>query len=86
MLSNALRVAMIRDIPSWRDGGMSAVKLAPRLGEQLGTVAYHMRVAEKHGALVLARTEQVRGAAEHFYRPGPAADFLIGVVEAWSAV
>lgn len=86
VLGHAMRVAIIRDIPAWDGDGMSAVKLAAKLGEELGTVAYHMRVVEGHGALTLVGTRQVRGASEHFYGPGPEAGFLVGVVEAWSAI
>ncbi|UJA19845.1 winged helix-turn-helix transcriptional regulator [Thermoleophilia bacterium SCSIO 60948] len=43
-------------------------EIATRLGEPLGNVSYHVKVLESCDAIELARTAQVRGAIEHFYR------------------
>lgn len=46
----------------------SPVELADRLGESLGTVAYHVRTLLNLGLLELVTTRQRRGAVEHVYR------------------
>lgn len=43
-------------------------EIANKLGEPLGNVSYHVKVLESCDAIELARTAQVRGAIEHFYR------------------
>jgi DNA-binding transcriptional ArsR family regulator len=47
----------------------SPSQLAERLGEPLGNVSYHVKILEQSGAAELIKTEPVRGAIEHFYRP-----------------
>lgn len=42
--------------------------LATRFHEPLGTVAYHVRQLVKYECLELVKTEQRRGATEHYYR------------------
>jgi hypothetical protein len=42
--------------------------LAKRFREPLGTVAYHVRQLVKYECLELVKTEQRRGATEHYYR------------------
>jgi DNA-binding transcriptional ArsR family regulator len=42
--------------------------LALNLGEQLSTLSYHVRILACCGAVELARTEQIRGSTQHFYR------------------
>lgn len=42
--------------------------LAKRFHEPLGTVAYHVRQLVKYECLELVKTEQRRGATEHYYR------------------
>jgi len=46
----------------------SPVILAERLGERLGTVAYHVRLLHELGLVDLVSTRQRRGATEHFYK------------------
>jgi hypothetical protein len=46
----------------------SPSELAQELGTPLPNVAYHVRVLAEYDAIELVRTEQVRGALEHFYR------------------
>jgi DNA-binding transcriptional ArsR family regulator len=46
----------------------SPARLATRLGEPLGNVAYHVRTLSGLGLLELVETRPVRGTTEHFYR------------------
>jgi DNA-binding transcriptional ArsR family regulator len=50
------------------EGVASPSGLAEEFGEPLNTVSYHVKVLEKHGAIELAETRQVRSVIEHFYR------------------
>ncbi len=50
------------------EGVASPSELAAEFGEPLNTVSYHVKVLEKHGAIELAETRQVRSVIEHFYR------------------
>jgi DNA-binding transcriptional ArsR family regulator len=47
---------------------ISPIELAGELGESLATVSHHTRVLRDLGCIELARTEQRRGAIEHYYR------------------
>jgi DNA-binding transcriptional ArsR family regulator len=49
-------------------GESSPVELARILGQPLATVSHHMRVLRDANCVELTRTEQRRGAIEHFYR------------------
>jgi DNA-binding transcriptional ArsR family regulator len=46
----------------------SPVELARSLDEPLATVSHHVRVLRDVGSIELTRTEQRRGAIEHYYR------------------
>jgi DNA-binding transcriptional ArsR family regulator len=49
-------------------GEASPVELARLLDQPLATVSHHVRVLRDSGSLELTRTEQRRGALEHYYR------------------
>lgn len=49
-------------------GEVSPRELAAELAEQLSALSYHVRVLAECGAIELVRTEQMRGATQHFYR------------------
>jgi DNA-binding transcriptional ArsR family regulator len=49
-------------------GEASPVELARALDQPLATVSHHVRVLRDSGSLELTRTEQRRGALEHYYR------------------
>jgi DNA-binding transcriptional ArsR family regulator len=49
-------------------GEASPLELAGELGQSLATVSHHTRVLRDLGCIELARTEQRRGAVEHYYR------------------
>jgi DNA-binding transcriptional ArsR family regulator len=49
-------------------GEASPVEVARVLGQPLATVSHHVRVLRESGTLEPTRTEQRRGAIEHFYR------------------
>src|ERR687887_1354470 len=46
----------------------SPKELADEFCEPLGNVSYHMRILADLGCVELVRTEQRRGALEHYYR------------------
>ncbi|MEN3283644.1 MAG: hypothetical protein V7607_4784 [Solirubrobacteraceae bacterium] len=46
----------------------SPVELARLLDQPLATVSHHVRVLRDVGSIALTRTEQRRGALEHYYR------------------
>jgi DNA-binding transcriptional ArsR family regulator len=46
----------------------SPTEIAQEVGAEVGLMAYHVRVLEKHGFIELVDTAQVRGATEHFYK------------------
>jgi DNA-binding transcriptional ArsR family regulator len=49
-------------------GEASPVELARLLEQPLATVSHHIRVLRDLGSIELTRTEQRRGAIEHYYR------------------
>lgn len=67
-LNHPLRVRIL-EILSEREA--SPKSLESILGEKLQTISYHARVLYKCGCVELTRTEQKRGAVEHFYRALP---------------
>jgi DNA-binding transcriptional ArsR family regulator len=58
----------IRLLAMLEESDASPVQLAQRLGQPLGSVAYHVRILNELGLLDLVSTRQRRGAMEHFYR------------------
>jgi DNA-binding transcriptional ArsR family regulator len=50
-------------------GEASPVELARLLDQPLATISHHMRVLRDLKCVELTRTEQRRGALEHYYRP-----------------
>jgi DNA-binding transcriptional ArsR family regulator len=49
-------------------GEASPVEIARALDQPLATVSHHVRVLRESGSLEMTRTEQRRGALEHYYR------------------
>jgi DNA-binding transcriptional ArsR family regulator len=47
----------------------SPTEMAAELGEDLSTVAYHVKVLKDAECIELVKTEPRRGATEHYYRP-----------------
>jgi DNA-binding transcriptional ArsR family regulator len=64
-LSNPLRVKALELIAS---GAASPKAISKRLGVDVRTVAYHVRVLHELECIELIDTEQRRGAVEHLYR------------------
>jgi DNA-binding transcriptional ArsR family regulator len=56
------------------EGPQSPKSIAAKLGLDLRSVAYHVRVLRKLGCIELAETLPRRGAVEHVYR---AADWIL---------
>ena len=56
-------------------GESSPIELARLLDQPLATVSHHMRVLRDLGCVELKKTEQRRGAIEHYYEPVVAAFF-----------
>lgn len=61
----------IRVLAMLREQRASPVELSGRLGESLGTVAYHVRTLKGLGLIKLVATRQRRGATEHIYEAVP---------------
>lgn len=64
-ISHPIRIrllAMLDEEPA------SPVILAAKLGQPLGTIAYHVRTLYDLGLLKLVSTRQRRGATEHYYK------------------
>jgi DNA-binding transcriptional ArsR family regulator len=61
----------IRVLAMLREQRASPVELSARLGESLGTVAYHVRTLKGLGLIKLVATRQRRGATEHIYEAVP---------------
>src|SRR3954453_15817387 len=61
----------------------SPSELAGELGAPLPNIAYHVKVLAQNDAIELVKTEQVRGALEHFYRAAMRPWFTD---ETWSAL
>lgn len=67
-LNHPLRVEILDALA---EGEASPATLSDKLDATLQTVAYHTRILFKCGCLERTRTEQKRGAIEHFYRAVP---------------
>jgi DNA-binding transcriptional ArsR family regulator len=50
------------------EGTASPKQIAERLGVDVRSVAYHVRVLEDLGCIELVETRQRRGAVEHIYK------------------
>lgn len=64
-LSNSLRAQSLKLIA---EGVASPKAISKRLGIDVRTVAYHVRVLRELECIELADTQQRRGAVEHVYR------------------
>jgi DNA-binding transcriptional ArsR family regulator len=65
-LSHPLRQRILQRL---NEGGVrSPNDLSQELGDPLGNVAYHVRILRELDCVELVRTEQRRGALEHYYR------------------
>jgi DNA-binding transcriptional ArsR family regulator len=67
-LSHPLRVEILQVL---NEREASPNELMDLLEQPLGNVAYHARVLEKCGCIEQVRTEQRRGAVEHYFRAVP---------------
>jgi DNA-binding transcriptional ArsR family regulator len=65
-LGHPLRLRILEVITD--RGEASPVGLAREFGRPLATVSHHARVLRDLGCIEVVRTEQRRGAVEHFYR------------------
>jgi len=64
-LSHPMRAQILTVIA---EGKASPKQVAERLGQDIRSVAYHVRVLQRLGCLELVETRQRRGATEHFYK------------------
>jgi DNA-binding transcriptional ArsR family regulator len=65
-LSHPLRQRILQRL---NDAGVrSPNELSRELGDPLGNVSYHVRILRELDCVELVRTEQRRGALEHYYR------------------
>lgn len=67
-LAHPLRIEILQVL---NEREASPNELMELLGHPLGNVAYHARVLEKCGCIEQVRTEQRRGAVEHYFRAVP---------------
>lgn len=65
-LSHPLRQRILQRLNV--EGVRSPNELAQELGDPLGNVSYHVRILRELDCVELVRTEQRRGALEHYYR------------------
>jgi DNA-binding transcriptional ArsR family regulator len=82
----ALRHPLRRDILRQLGGenALSPREMAEVLRKPLSNVSYHVRVLADCAAVVLVRTEPVRGSMQHFYRhavEAPWARQILGLPE-----
>jgi DNA-binding transcriptional ArsR family regulator len=68
-LSHPLRQAILELLQRGDGKGVSPSQVSEKLREPLGVVSYHVQRLVELDVLELTRTEPVRGAVEHFYRP-----------------
>ncbi len=68
-LNHPLRRRVLRALQARENA--SPVELARALDESLSSVSYHVTVLVDCKTLRLVRTQQVRGALEHFYSLAP---------------
>lgn len=64
-LSHSMRAQILTVIA---EGKASPKQVAERLGQDVRSVAYHVRVLQRLGCIELVETRQRRGATEHFYK------------------
>lgn len=55
-------------LPLFGERPMSPSEVARRLGVDIASLAYHVRMLRRLGCIELVETKQRRGAVEHFYR------------------
>jgi DNA-binding transcriptional ArsR family regulator len=60
---------------------ISPRELAPRLEVRLSNLSFHIRVLAECEAITLVRTQQVRGAMQHFYRSTVKAEWANKILE-----
>jgi DNA-binding transcriptional ArsR family regulator len=87
-LFNALGHRMRRQIlrRMLADGGeVSPRELAAKLHQPLSALSYHVRVLAECEAIELARTHQIRGSTQHFYRAVVKDDWALAALEASKA-
>jgi len=63
-------------------GETSPRELAAKLAEQLSALSYHVRVLAECRAIVLVRTEPIRGSTQHFYRVTVKEDWALAALDA----
>lgn len=68
VLAHPLRRRVLRAMLR-KDSEVTPRELSVKLGEPLSMLSYHVRVLEECEAVKLTRTQRVRGATQHFYRP-----------------
>jgi len=79
-LQHALRRELLKLVVEHKE--LTPSKCARLLDDKLTDVSYHMRKLADRGLVRLDHTGQARGAAVHFYVPGPALEQFPWVHEA----
>lgn len=65
-LANPVRQSILKDMAG--EDELSPSECSKRLRVPLSLISHHFRVLATAKAIVLVRTEQVRGTEKHFYR------------------
>jgi DNA-binding transcriptional ArsR family regulator len=78
-LQHPLRREILRRMSDGEKASPS--ELAEEMGEPLSSVAYHVRVLVRSGALKADGERQVRGARQHFYRRSVEEDWVEAILE-----
>lgn len=82
-LRHPLRREILRQM--FGEEAISPREVATALQQPLSKVSYHVRVLADRAAIVLVRTQPVRGSMQHFYRTAleaPWARQILGLTEA----
>jgi predicted transcriptional regulator len=75
-LGHPVRIAIVKRLGDMREG--SPVAFAEELDAPLATMSHHFRSLAHSGLIRLERTEQRRGALQHFYVLSPRGQETVG--------
>jgi DNA-binding transcriptional ArsR family regulator len=80
-LGHPMRREILREMLGTPEEEVSPRELSARLYRQLSALSYHVRVLNDCKAIELARTEEIRGSTQHFYRIIVKADWALEALE-----
>lgn len=65
-LSHPTRQRILKEM--WGEAKLSPQECSQRMRVQLSHVSYHFRVLDNCKAIILVKTEPIRGSLKHYYR------------------